>query len=428
MSSLTRRGRNSSTSQQRRRRILRPKRGFIPKDGKSLADFIETSTRPAISSPRSPNGKSFSIQTYGCQMNTSDTEIVRAVLSDAGYAESSTQDDADVLLLNTCAIREKAETKIWTRLSEIRAKNRKKKKDNRQTVAVLGCMAERLKERLLERADVVAGPDAYRDLPSLIDVVSGGEASAAFNVQLSTEETYGDIRPVRDNHSSVSAFTSIQRGCNNVCSFCIVPHTRGRERSRSLVSIRDEVLRLAENGYREVTLLGQNVNSYFDRTDNSSSSSSATKSETAKGFSNMYTLRDGSGHRFADLLEAVAEIDPEMRVRFTSPHPKDFSDDVLEVISKYPNIVRGLHLPAQSGSSEMLKRMRRGHTREAYLSLVRNIKNTLGPQTELSTDMIAGFCGETEEEHRDTIRLMEEVGYEQAFMFAYSLRERTYSV
>ena len=227
-------------------------------------------------------------------MNTSDTEIVRAVLSDAGYAETSTQDDADVLLLNTCAIREKAETKIWTRLSEIRAKNRKKKKDDRQTVAVLGCMAERLKERLLERADVVAGPDAYRDLPSLIDVVSGGEASAAFNVQLSTEETYGDIRPVRDNHSSVSAFTSIQRGCNNVCSFCIVPHTRGRERSRSLVSIRDEVLRLAENGYREVTLLGQNVNSYFDRTDDSSSSS-ATKSETAKGFSNMYTLREEAG-------------------------------------------------------------------------------------------------------------------------------------
>ena len=186
------------------------------------------------------------------------------------------------------------------------------------------------------------------------------------------------------------------------------------------------MLRLAENGYREVTLLGQNVNSYFDRTDDDNSSS-ATKSETAKDSATCTHSRDGSGHRFADLLEAVAEIDPEMRVRFTSPHPKDFSDDVLEVISKYPNIVRGLHLPAQSGSSEMLKRMRRGHTREVYLSLVRNIKNTLGPQTQLSTDMIAGFCGETEEEHRDTIRLMEEVGYEQAFMFAYSLRERTHA-
>jgi len=431
LSTLLSRGKSSSSSSIKRR-ILRPKRGFIPKDGKSLQDFINKPS--SIEYNDEGNGKSFSIQTYGCQMNTSDTEIVRSVLGKAGYSESSTQEEADVLLLNTCAIREKAETKIWTRLNEIRAKNRTKKKDKRQTVAVLGCMAERLKEKLLERADVVAGPDAYRDLPSLIDVVSGGDASAAFNVQLSTEETYGDIRPVRDNHSTVTAFTSIQRGCNNVCSFCIVPHTRGRERSRSLISIRDEVKRLVEDGYREVTLLGQNVNSYFDRIDTNdgnvmikTTATTTTTSKTADGFTNMYRLRDGAGHRFADLLEAIAEIDPEMRVRFTSPHPKDFSEDVLEVISKYPNIVRGLHLPAQSGSSEMLQRMRRGHSREAYLSLVQNIKNTLGSQTELSTDMIAGFCGETEEEHLDTVRLMEEVGYEQAFMFAYSLRERTHA-
>ena len=434
LSTLLSRGKSSSSSSSSsiKRRILRPKRGFIPKDGKSLQDFINKPS--SIEYNDEGNGKSFSIQTYGCQMNTSDTEIVRSVLGKAGYSESSTQEEADVLLLNTCAIREKAETKIWTRLNEIRAKNRTKKKDKRQTVAVLGCMAERLKEKLLERADVVAGPDAYRDLPSLIDVVSGGDASAAFNVQLSTEETYGDIRPVRDNHSTVTAFTSIQRGCNNVCSFCIVPHTRGRERSRSLISIRDEVKRLVEDGYREVTLLGQNVNSYFDRIDTNdgnvmikTTATTTTTSKTADGFTNMYRLRDGAGHRFADLLEAIAEIDPEMRVRFTSPHPKDFSEDVLEVISKYPNIVRGLHLPAQSGSSEMLQRMRRGHSREAYLSLVQNIKNTLGSQTELSTDMIAGFCGETEEEHLDTVRLMEEVGYEQAFMFAYSLRERTHA-
>ena len=300
------------------------------------------------------DGKSFFIQTYGCQMNVSDTEIVRSVLEGAGYDYAASLEEANVVLLNTCAIREKAETRIWGRLAELKGQNLKRKKADKQTVGLLGCMAERLKEKVLDKSevvDVVAGPDAYRDLPHLLAAVSGEDrAAAAVNVQLSVEETYGDIAPVRDSHSSVSAFTSIQRGCNNMCAFCIVPFTRGRERSRALDSIVAEVESLSNQGYREVTLLGQNVNSYFDRTRPSSAFanadplSSCSVDSPARGFVNMYKLRDGDGYRFGDLLRAVAEINPEMRVRFTSPHPKDFQDDVLDAIASYSNICKGKYI------------------------------------------------------------------------------------
>ena len=410
------------------------KRALYDKDDKTLRDFLapnsvtvrgdsgdmeEQEIFPPYISEESLRAqvadRSFFVKSYGCQMNVSDSEIVRAVLCGAGYSESPSESEADIIFLNTCAIREKAESKIWKKLEEIRGKNKNVKKEKRQTVGVLGCMAERLKDELLEReriVDLVVGPDAYRDLPVLLGAISGAESLehegniagvmdknyAAINVQLSVDETYGDIKPIRDNHSSISAFTSIQRGCNNRCSFCIVPFTRGIERSRDLESIVDEVKMLSEDGFKEVTLLGQNVNTW----------------KPGKGI----------GTRFAELLYAVAQVDPNMRIRFTSPHPKDFPDDVLYCIAENPNICRGIHLPAQSGSSRMLDIMRRGHTRDEYLRLVDNIRSII-PNVELSTDMISGFCGETEEDHLETISLMRLVKYQQAFMFAYSMREKT---
>ena len=412
------------------------KRALFDKDDKTLGDFLAPNTAnvrrdnvggdleeqdifpPYISEEAlraQVADRRFFVKSYGCQMNVSDSEIVRAVLCGAGYTESPSESEADIIFLNTCAIREKAESKIWKKLEEIRGKNKNVKKKKRQTVGVLGCMAERLKDELLERervVDLVVGPDAYRDLPVLLGAISGAESQehegniagiadknyAAINVQLSVDETYGDIKPIRDNHSSISAFTSIQRGCNNRCSFCIVPFTRGIERSRDLESIVDEVKLLSEDGFKEVTLLGQNVNTW----------------KPGKGI----------GTRFAELLYAVAQVDRNMRIRFTSPHPKDFPDDVLHCIAENPNICRGIHLPAQSGSSRMLDIMRRGHTRYEYLQLVDNIRSII-PNVELSTDMISGFCGETEEDHLETISLMKHVKYQQAFMFAYSMREKT---
>ena len=425
---------SSSSSSSRRRRKL--KRGLYDKDNKSLHDFIqmssdinnqfqeETTVLPPYISEQSiraeMSAKQFYIKSYGCQMNVSDSEIVRAVLCGVGYTETKNEKEADILLLNTCAIREKAESRIWKKLKELRHLNEKKKKENRQTVGVLGCMAERLKDDLLEKeqvVDLVVGPDAYRDLPILLNAINSnlnnneydGSSDydinhynnnnyAAINVQLSVDETYGDIKPMRDNHSSISAFTSIQRGCNNRCSFCIVPFTRGIERSRDLESIVDEVRVLSEEGYKEVTLLGQNVNTW--------------KPER------------GRGTRFAELLDAVAQVDRNMRIRFTSPHPKDFPNDVLHCIAENANICRGIHLPVQSGSSRMLDIMRRGHTREEYFELVENMRSII-PNVELSTDMISGFCGETEEDHLQTISILKHVRYQQAFMFAYSMREKT---
>lgn len=405
------------------------------------------------------------VETYGCQMNVNDSEVMLSVLETAGYDATDDMHDADVILVNTCAIREKAEAKIWQRLAYFKSLRRRKKKTEKPVVGVLGCMAERLKTRLLEAdqlADLVAGPDAYRDLPNLIDAVNGGEK--AMNVQLSVEETYADIVPVR-KEGAHSAFVTIMRGCDNACSFCIVPYTRGRERSRDPASIEYEVRLLSEQGVKEVTLLGQNVNSYsysdadggattdfltkltsgeddgvsreYESESESSTTPEGMSAEVAaaggtpfngyaEGFSSRYQparRREGTV-QFAALLDRVAAIDPEMRIRFTSPHPKDFPDEVLDVIARRPNVCNCLHMPAQSGSTAMLERMARGYSREAYLALIDRVKEII-PGCAITTDIIAGFCHETEEEHADTVSLMTRVGYEQAFMFAYSEREGT---
>ena len=410
--------------------------------------------------------KNVYVETYGCQMNVNDSEVMLAVLKQGGYDETDDVHDADVILVNTCAIREKAEAKIWQRLAYFKSLRRRKKKNEKPVVGVLGCMAERLKTKLLEQdelADLVAGPDAYRDLPRLITAVDGGDERAKqINVQLSVEETYADIVPVR-KEGAHAAFVTIMRGCDNACAFCIVPYTRGRERSRDPSSIEYEVRLLSEQGVKEVTLLGQNVNSYAYSDENVGGSTTdflsmlsdgnddgrarEEEAETnvpvgmspevvaaggtpfvgyAEGFSSRYRpekRREGSV-QFAALLDRVAAIDPEMRVRFTSPHPKDFPDEVLDVIAKRPNVCNCLHMPAQSGNTNTLDRMARGYTREAYLRLIDRVKAKI-PGCAVTTDIIVGFCGETEEEHRDTVALMHEVAYEQAFMFAYSEREGT---
>jgi tRNA A37 methylthiotransferase MiaB len=395
-------------------------------------------------------------------MNVSDSEIVASVLNANDYDLTDTHEDADAILVNTCAIRDGAEAKIWARLRQLKAvkrdreiewkrASRKGESDARPApvVGILGCMGERLKEKLLEAdglADLVAGPDAYRDLPRLIDAArgdDGGDLGAAINTQLSLEETYADIAPVRRPNAGPSAFVSIMRGCNNMCAFCIVPFTRGRERSRPVGSILNEIRRLSDEGVKEVTLLGQNVNSFADMSMSSGSDSSGDVGSTigitgnqgnhgsdpferyyAPGFSSVYKPKRDGAVRFAELLDAVADVDPEMRVRFTSPHPKDFPDEVLRVIAERPNVTKQLHMPAQSGSSSVLERMRRGYTREAYLDLVARARRDI-PGVALSSDFISGFCGETEEEHADTVSLMHLVGYEKAFMFAYSMREKT---
>ena len=427
------------------------------------------------------------LETYGCQMNANDSEVVLSVLADAGYGLTEDVGLADVVLLNTCAIREKAEQRVWQRLAYFRSLRRPGAKRSARVesggvagllsspspggvapvgegvvVGVLGCMAERLKSQLLEAdrlADLVAGPDAYRDLPRLIDAVSG-TGRKEMNVQLSAEETYGDIMPVRPDGTK-SAFVTIMRGCNNACAFCIVPYTRGQERSRDPASIEYEVRVLSEAGVKEVTLLGQNVNSYAylpPETDNDvpaasaeqqglhaavsalettadfsallQSSSSSAAGEAAQmyapGFSTRYdpTKRRAGAVRFAQLLDMVAAIDPEMRIRFTSPHPKDFPDEVLRVIASRPNVCACLHMPAQSGSDSVLQRMARGYTQAAYLQLVSRAR-ALVPGVEFTSDFISGFCGETEEEHADTVALVGAVGYTQAFMFAYSQRAGT---
>lgn len=370
-------------------------------------------------------------------MNQNDTDIVSTVLNRSGYVRAPSADESDVLLLNTCAIRENAESKIWQRLGYFRNARRERPKGSQRgpIVGVLGCMAERLKEKLLEdkMASLVVGPDAYRDLPRLIDVVRpvpGVEKrDQAMNVQLSIDETYGDITPVREA-SDISVFVSIMRGCNQNCSYCIVPRTRGRERSRAVSSILDEVKYLADVGTKEVWLLGQNVNSYSFFEEGSSRPTKADPSRDyfadfyAKGFKSVYKpLRDGS-QRFADLLHAVAEVSPEIRIRFTSPHPKDFSDDVIEAIKAHDNICKQIHMPAQHGDSRVLQRMNRGYTREAYDDLVAHIRSSI-PGVALSTDMIAGFCGETEEEHMASVDLLRKMQFDNAFLFAYSLRDKT---
>ena len=333
------------------------------------------------------------IETYGCQMNVGDSEVVLSIMKDNGYERTEYIDNADVILINTCAVRDNAEQRIWGRLSEMRAVKRRR---GWVMVGIIGCMAERLKEELMEReqvVDLVVGPDSYRSLPDLVRTAATG--GKAINVMLSHEETYAEISPVRTDKNGVSAFVAIMRGCNNMCSYCVVPYTRGAERSRSFETIINEVRNLFERGYREVTLLGQNVNSYMD-----------------------------GQVGFAQLLRAVAEISPLLRVRFATSHPKDLSDEVINVIASYKNICRSIHLPAQSGSNVMLQVMNRKYTREWYLERISAIKKSI-PECSVSTDLIAGFCGETEQDHADTLSLMNEVGYEFAYMFKYSERPNT---
>ncbi|XP_071776048.2 mitochondrial tRNA methylthiotransferase CDK5RAP1 [Centroberyx gerrardi] len=371
------------------------------------------------------NSRKVCFETYGCQMNVNDTEIAWSILQKKGYQRTNDLHEADVVLLVTCSIREKAEQTIWNRLQQLTAMKRKRLKSRTpMKIGILGCMAKRLKTELLEReklVDVLAGPDAYRDLPRLLAVAHGGQQAS--NVLLSLEETYADIMPVHHAPHGYSAFVSIMRGCDNMCSYCIVPFTRGRERSRPVSSILEEVRMLSDQGVKEVTLLGQNVNSYRDTSETQSCGSDPT--QLSRGFRTIYRTKQG-GLRFSDLLDRVSRIDPDMRIRFTSPHPKDFPDEVLQLIEERRNICKQIHLPAQSGSSQVLKAMRRGYTREAYLDLVENIKRII-PGVSLSSDFISGFCGETEDDHQQTLSLIREVGYNVGFLFAYSMRKKTHA-
>ena len=332
------------------------------------------------------------IETYGCQMNVADTEVVFSILTREGYSRTEDIAEADVIMANTCSIRDNAEQRIWGRIDYFRGF---RKKRPGLVVGILGCMAERLKDALLDsgKVDLVAGPDAYRNLPALLAAVSEGHPQ--IDVELSREETYGDIKPLRLDKGGVSAFISIMRGCNNVCSYCVVPYTRGAERSRDWKSIVREACDCFAAGYREVTLLGQNVDSYlFEEVD------------------------------FADLLAKVAEVSPLLRVRFSTSHPKDISDKLIETMARYPNVCRQIHLPVQSGNDRILEKMRRRYTRQWYLDRVRKIRKVM-PDCGISTDAIVGFCSETEEEFRDTLSIFEEVGYDSAFMFNYSERPGT---
>lgn len=350
------------------------------------------------------------IESYGCQMNFSDSEIVASILEKEGFDTTSDIDQADVVFLNTCSIREKAEQTVRNRLDHISGL---KKRRPGMLVGVLGCMAERLKSQLLEEeqlVDLVAGPDAYRDLPRLIGKVDEGDR--AVNTFLSREETYADVSPVRLNSNGVTAFISIMRGCDNMCTFCVVPYTRGRERSRDPESIVAEAAGLFRRGFREVTLLGQNVDSY------KWSAGENNKARIERGVS------DGIVN-FAGLLDRVARVHPDLRVRFSTSHPKDITDEVLLTMRKHDNICKYIHLPVQSGSSRILGLMNRGYSREWYLEKIARIRAILGPECGLSSDMIAGFCGETEEEHRETLSLMDAVSFDFAYMFTYSERQGT---
>lgn len=357
------------------------------------------------------NSKKLFLESYGCQMNFSDSEIVASILNEQGYNTTLNVEEADLILLNTCSIREKAEQTVRNRLSTF--KNLKKDKPN-LTVGVLGCMAERLKTKFLEEehlVDLVVGPDAYRDLPNLLKETEEGQD--AINVILSKEETYADINPVRLSGNGVTAFVTITRGCDNMCTFCVVPFTRGRERSRDPHSIIEECRELWNNGYKEVTLLGQNVDSYL-----------WYGGGPKKDFNKATELQKATAVDFAHLLEMVALAVPGMRLRFATSNPQDMSLNVFRMMAKYPNICKYVHLPVQSGSNNMLKAMNRQHTREEYLELIKEAKKIV-PDIAFSQDMIAGFCGETEEDHQDTLSLMKEVEYDYGYMFAYSERPGT---
>lgn len=360
--------------------------------------------------------KKLFIETYGCQMNVADSEVVASVMKMAGYELCESVDEADAVFLNTCSVRDNAEQKVLNRLDTLHAMTRK---GRRMIIGVLGCMAERVKEDLLENhhADLVAGPDAYLTLPDLIAQAETGHK--AMNIELSTTETYRDIMPQRICGPHVGGFVSIMRGCNNFCHYCIVPYTRGRERSRDVESILREVRDLHEHGYKEVTLLGQNVNSYLGEL--------KSKNEKVNSKGNDGKADDKSEKvAFPALLRMVAEAVPDMRIRFTTSHPKDMSDDTLRVIAEMPNICHHIHLPVQSGSDRILKLMNRKYTREWYMDRVRAIRRII-PDCAISTDIFVGYHSETEEDHQMSLSLMREVGYDSAFMFKYSERPGTYA-
>ncbi|KLT64553.1 tRNA (N6-isopentenyl adenosine(37)-C2)-methylthiotransferase MiaB [Pedobacter sp. BMA] len=352
-----------------------------------------------LDTPLKADARKLYIESYGCAMNFADSEIVASILSETGFETTGDYHQADVIFINTCSIRENAETRVRNRLSQFGAEKRRNPK---LIVGVLGCMAERLKSKFLEEerlVDVVVGPDAYRDLPNLIEQVESGHK--AVNVLLSREETYADISPVRLNSNGITAFISITRGCNNMCSFCVVPFTRGRERSRDAHSIIQEAIALFDAGYREVTLLGQNVDSY------------------------TWTSEDGTESvNFAQLLEQTALVSPELRVRFSTSHPKDITDEVLRTIAKYDNICNYIHLPVQSGNTRVLELMNRTYSREWYINRIDAIREII-PGCAISTDIIAGFCTETEEEHQETLSMMDYVQYDFAYNFTYSERPGT---
>ena len=381
-----------------------------------------------------PTRPTYYIETYGCAMNNSDSEIVESVLQAAGMRRVDDIAHASLIAVNTCAIRENAEAKVWQRLHVFRALRfpSQHKLDRSQSalatrplVVVMGCMAERLKDALLDEkrlVDVVVGPDAYRDLPRLIDAIDVAGQANAINVQLAVDETYADITPVRAGGSTTSAFVSIMRGCDNLCSYCIVPFTRGRERSRDADSIVSEVRALLDGGYKEVTLLGQNVNSYNWTSERRLA---PTRQARTAGFVNI-SRRPLSQYDFTQLLDTLSLLSPELRLRFTSPHPKDVPTELLQLMRERHTLCKAIHLPAQSGSSSVLQRMRRGYGREAYEALIADVRRLL-PSAAISTDMIAGFCGETEAEHSASVELMRQVSYDQAFLFHYSQRDKTHA-
>jgi tRNA-2-methylthio-N6-dimethylallyladenosine synthase len=378
----------------------------MPIDVNKEIDESLQGTATVVLTNNPSNGKKLFLESYGCAMNFADSEVIASIMSQAGYSTTSDEHEADIIFINTCSIRENAEDRVRKRLTNF--KNRKKRQPG-LIVGILGCMAERLKQTLLEEeqlVDIVSGPDSYRDLPNLVVEVEGGQK--AVNVLLSRDETYADIAPIRLDSNGVSGFVSITRGCDNMCSFCVVPFTRGRERSRNPETIERECRDLFNTGYREVTLLGQNVDSYrWNLT------SKGEIKEEALGTTN-----------FAQLIELVANISPLLRVRFSTSHPKDMTNEVMEAMARHENLCPYIHLPVQSGNTEMLKRMNRGYSREWYLDRIAAIRRII-PNCAISTDIITGFCDETDEEHKDTLSLIKEVKFDFAFMYKYSERPKT---
>ncbi len=372
---------------------------------------METQLMDAVKTPIVAKSKNLYIESYGCAMNFADSEVVASILTENGYTTTTNEEEADIILINTCSIRENAEQRIRHRLMHLRSN---KKRNNELVIGILGCMAERLKKNLLEEeklVDIVAGPDSYRDLPKLLNEVDDGNRS--INVILSLEETYAEISPTRLNSNGVTAFVSIMRGCDNMCSFCVVPFTRGRERSRDAQSIVNEVKELSILGYKEVTLLGQNVDSYL-----------WFGGGPKKEFSKLTPEEQSSSVNFSKLLEMVALVDPTMRIRFSTSHPKDITDDVLFTMAAHNNICKYVHLPAQSGNSRILDLMNRGYTREWYINKVNRIREIM-PGSGVSCDIISGFCTETEAEHQETISLIDLCEFDYSYMYNYSERPGT---